>query len=454
VNGRALKWACFAVGAALLVYSVLRAVKVGFVHDESRTFFVATETPLGELLPLDGPPYINQAFLSVLLMRWSAWLLGTREWILRAPALLAHVLYLWATFALVRRFRFAPAALAAFLLLNLNPFVLELFALARGYGPGLALAAAAIVMLLARRDLAAANLAGLAVAANLSFLSFYLALVATLWLRERQKLRLLALHALLVLAFALPRAIVLLATHELYVGGDRGFWVDTVGSLITVTLHGTAGTHAVLFERLLAALVAITMLAAVALVWRRRAFDDTALILTLLLAAVTITELEHLVLGVHFLMDRTAIFFVFLFTLLLCSLASSSRAGAGVLGLLAAASLMLFARAANLRSAQLWPYDADSRQMLARLSSSAHVSPGEKLTLRTNWLFEPTINFYRVTRGLDWLAPVDNHGLSASGDYYYSFPEDDAAMSRHCRATVEQFATTGAILARDCAARY
>jgi len=57
---------------------------------------------------------------------------------LRLPNILAHVVYLICTLVLLKRFQHTILQIAGFVILNLNPFFLDFFFLARGYGLALA----------------------------------------------------------------------------------------------------------------------------------------------------------------------------------------------------------------------------------------------------------------------------------------------------------------------------
>ena len=62
------------------------------------------------------------------------WLFGDSELALRLPNLLAHALFLYASARIALRATTGVVALAAFLLLNAHPYLLDFFPLARGYG--------------------------------------------------------------------------------------------------------------------------------------------------------------------------------------------------------------------------------------------------------------------------------------------------------------------------------
>jgi hypothetical protein len=51
-----------------------------------------------------------------------------------------------------------------------------------------------------------------------------------------------------------------------------------------------------------------------------------------------------------------------------------------------------------------------------------------KINLGINWIFEPTINYYRISRNLKWLNEVNRNGVEGNFDFYYVFPEDTSAI--------------------------
>jgi hypothetical protein len=75
--------------------------------------------------------------------RW----LGSREWALRLPNVLAHALYLGCGLVVLASAQNVLSMLVGFAILNLNPFLLDFFGLARGYGLASGLSMAALFFL-------------------------------------------------------------------------------------------------------------------------------------------------------------------------------------------------------------------------------------------------------------------------------------------------------------------
>ena len=74
-----------------------------------------------------------------------------------------------------------------------------------------------------------------------------------------------------------------------------------------------------------------------------------------------------------------------------------------------------------------WLYDAQTKEMITDLNSDFIRSPVKKskINLGITWLFEPTINYYRATKNLDWLNPVNRDGYQGEFDYYYLYNDTD-----------------------------
>jgi len=170
----------------LLVYVVLNAVRVSFSHDEAITFLNYLSGDIFQLFNFISP---NNHFLNTVLAKISYFFGGNKEWVLRLPNVLAYVLYLVFSFRLVHAWTRKPLAAAGFLLLNLNPYVLDFFSLCRGYGLSMGFMVAALFFYVSfldktfsqhtpgSKDLSwSLGLAACACLANLALLNVYIGL--------------------------------------------------------------------------------------------------------------------------------------------------------------------------------------------------------------------------------------------------------------------------------------
>jgi hypothetical protein len=180
-----LPWAIVAQAAICLAFGafiVARAIRLSLTYDEAATYirYIAPHT----FPEFDGGPLAvfnfevaTNHFLSTALAKLGAVIAGPGALALRAPALLGYVLYLWFSAWLLRRFTNGIIAVAGLLLLNLNPYLLDFFALSRGYGLSIGLMMGALSFFF-RNDLARMLVfATAAVLANFAMLNVYVALI-------------------------------------------------------------------------------------------------------------------------------------------------------------------------------------------------------------------------------------------------------------------------------------
>ena len=77
-------------------------------------------------------------------------------------------------------------------------------------------------------------------------------------------------------------------------------------------------------------------------------------------------------------------------------------------------------REINLIYSYHWKGDADIRSMLGTLRAETEIARS-RCNLRVSPYFEPTINFYRITKNIDWLEPVTRTVKNdVKYDYFYT----------------------------------
>jgi len=235
-----------AIILAVWAYIIARAILVPFIQDEGNSFWMYAHT--GEFLPFRshtdaGNHFLNSFFGAIGYHVWGFSPLGIR-W----GSVLSFPLYASGCWAISRNF---PALLrwCAFLALVLCPFLLDFFALFRGYGPAMACWIWALHGLTAYarhgriRDVVLMSLAAaFSLMADLSLLpaNAILLVLAVLLLvirhsEQRPSNRAVGILALLLLALVLAYgaliALDLRSKGLLYHGGGQGLMHVTVRSL-------------------------------------------------------------------------------------------------------------------------------------------------------------------------------------------------------------------------------
>jgi hypothetical protein len=439
----------------LFASSVYRAATLPFNHDESLSYAILTWGP-------GWRASANHHWLNTTMMHWCSVVFGDTELSLRAPNLLAHGVYLLCTLSFIRRLQEPTLELAGFALLNLNLFVNEYFFVARGYGLALAFECVSLYLLVrAYEDRQQPGLewgvyfsiaaGALAVLANFAFLNFFLALVLVgTWLlltegslRRFSRRHLAATLALLVvtglfLKVVLSHLFKLQRIGQLYLGGRDGFVADTLQSLMRCMLPASMYSPAV--SRTASGILVALFLLLLVLGLRQLIVSPrqaTLGVLALILGlAAGLPMLEHRLFGTLFPVERGGLSYVPLYAFTLLSAFSAMRSDPGrawgkyvIPTLTTSMAVFLgwyFARGFGERSSCAWWEDGHNREVLERISRDrAQRSPAHSVRLRATWVLEPSLNFYRVTRGYSWLMPITREPLTrADADYIYAYERE------------------------------
>lgn len=120
-------------GLAFLAYIIARILNVSLSCDENGSYFMFVQK--GEIFPTAYDVYsANNHALNTAMMMWCEKLFGTTVFAIRLPNLIGAALYLFSTAMMCRRIRPPFIGVLAYLVLNTNPYMIQYFGVARGYG--------------------------------------------------------------------------------------------------------------------------------------------------------------------------------------------------------------------------------------------------------------------------------------------------------------------------------
>jgi hypothetical protein len=452
---------------------------VPLTHDEAFTANVwIARGPLA-ILTFDGPERANNHLLNSLLAGACQAVFGRTPFALRIPNLIAHVVFLVVSWRLLSRLAGKGVALAGFALLNGNPLLLELFGLARGYGLALGFVASALLyavrafeveVIPLREEATCYALLVCGVLAQLVVLDVFAAVAVTFavfrivrlarsreegWLRRaaRESIPVIA-ASLFLLATAIPIIVLLRRSRALDFGGTVGIWYDTVGSVVRISLLNLSPS----LVRATLNGVRIGLVAVAALAAYRLARPGTggrvflALVSILVVLCATI-QAQHAFFGARFPENRIAILFLPLFVVALAAACGATpapfdRVAGSVFGAAGLLALALFARRANLTRSDLWWFDADNVRMLEDLDRLRVSRPGafHSVRLSIDWLFEPSLNWYRQTEEFAFLSPVSRDGPFEVADYAFVLGQDEAEIVGRGYRVLARYPGTGNVL--------
>ncbi len=458
-------WPAYLAAALIaLCYIAIRAHTIGITYDEEWTLHFYVPDTMMHIINYDVPE-ANNHILNTLLVKGLLRISDT-TFAARLPNVLAFVPYAFFGYKIASRWLSFAIGLAAFLLLLLNPFLLDFFGLARGYGLSLGFVMASLYCLLAyiaeRKTAAgvwALALGALAVLANFSALHYWLAafcavLGAAIFLPRLRRWQTIAyslLTALLLAAILYEPARKLLQAGKLSYGGETGFYSDTLLSLA----HYSAYRHtpdAAIRGALNAFLILLAIAAGASFLFRHKLTAPKTVVVALTAGAVLSVVLQHWLLGTLYLLDRTALFFYPLAVWCLCFALDDIALRAkntlrvkslslAIAWICVAAAGVNFGKHANFYKTAIWDFDAHTREILSRINAAGKAR-GRSLTLDYPWPFQCSVSYYTERQQYPFVTLARGAGAAADYSLFLSRPLDRAPWSKADAAGIKWAADT------------
>ncbi|MES2591365.1 MAG: hypothetical protein V4608_05740 [Bacteroidota bacterium] len=474
----------FILGAFIFFYTVIRAQLLSITWDEAYSYlqFVRHKILIPEKYEaMDANNHVLNTWLNI----QSTKFLGVSEFVLRLPSLFGHLLFLFFSYKIVRNFENKALLLASFLIINLNPYLLDFFSLSRGYGLSIGLMMASIYYLYVfitkeykiKYAVYTTMYGMLATVANFVALNYIVVATGLLLLlmfvnavqanvswkgRTIQFIRSAALPCI-ILMFSLwvlvPIALKLKDSGALFYGGNTGFWKDTVGTIVDRSLYEVGYNY--WFQRVLKGLVVLSLLMAACFVvinFFKKQFTNIHVFICVLILLLGLTVLstivQHYWFGTLYLIDRTALFFILLFNLLFVFLINEWGAKNKLLPLIgyAAGGLAVchFVMAMNFTYVLEWKSNADVKQMIADLENVKSIPvEADNVSIGMPLAFSQSVNFYRAVAHRNWINTAEpTKEVNFLNDYLYLEPWQYEKINRDSIEIIKTYPVTKNILAK------
>lgn len=482
-GGKTKHWStlfALVLGAVAIGLAAHRADSASFTHDECYSYLHYPHLSFGEILR-HSQAYTNNHLLNTLGMKYAELLFGPSELSLRLPNLLALAVYLFYGWQLLRTLS-PMLAIGGFVLLCTNSYLMELFTLARGYGlsTGFCLMALFHLVQTARsgrtRDVVLFHVAAtLASLSNFTLLTVHMAAVLVFFgaiylfpgtsmvLRPvRKRLQLVNSGMMLVAVLILWEPVRMVRSHNTFdFGGKSGFYADTVNTWAQSATPGLwLDPSMQLVVRVMLSLVVLVPLAITLAHSIRR--DSTFFTQHLALVVVVLVfvlvcigvELQHALLDVDRLSSRFAMFLYPLIILLIPYQLGllRGRAGEWTAGALTTCAVLwavpTFLKSFSTYVSVEWGYDVRTEDAIATMTAHRAARGGSNgpALIGNHWVLEPSLNYYRVTKGLRWMERADRDGTKANDEYRLIFDRDEPASIAEGYARVAAWAESGTVL--------
>jgi hypothetical protein len=479
----------------VFAYCCIRAFSVSIYVDEAQTYMVHSKLLFFQIITYNSPTWselANNHLLNTLLVKMFVSLFGVSEFVIRIPALMGTAFYLFGIFKILKLFLRRFYLLLSVALLTMNPFMVDYFSMARGYSLGLGFMSFALFFLFKRlKEPGSKNAKNLfwsstmmsfSVISNFTFLTVFVSVVCVYLFLEfgelfdlaRKGAKKVIIFKKFLSGFLLPLApgiLFLLATctvpiikmmgaHAFRTGGLRGFFKDTVASLIEVSLYDKSydATSLIIVSKTIIVILffsAILFLLYKLIKKRRFELIDNYLFLIVMLISVSVATilLQHIFLCTKYVVNRAAIYFLplfFMFFIIFWKDLAEVKNKFFKISNLSFFMFLCFVLLAHYFSCVnfdhfMWRYDASTRDVLDYIEK-VNVNDNKSLTIGTDLFFLQSTNFYKEKNKMDWLD-VSQKGPDGEFDYYYIYCNDTGILKKYDLDKIKAYNLSGACLA-------
>jgi hypothetical protein len=451
------------ISLALITFVSYKAAVTSFTHDESLSFTRYVPLPIIDILTYN-PPFTNNHILNTIGMKITSGIFGVSEFSLRFPNIIGLLIYLFFAYRIVNLdiIRKKYAALLLFIILIANPYLIDFFGLARGYGLSVGFMVMTVFYLMrftdgrVQKDILLFNIGALlAMMANFALVNYYIsALIAfnlILFFDKKYQnqgesfLSCFLRSNKLNLVFLLINSLLLYAPFKKIIqgnmidfGGKEGFVQNTILSLVRKSSYDEWPAQSVEIFLVASIILISTGLFIYLFINFKKAttiikgFDKLFIVKTILVLVALSTIVQNIFFQRDYLIERFALFLIPLFLLTLVLILkywiNRSVIMAPVYTSAVIVVFLCYNVVANLNDRYYidWKYERDTKQTVHELTDyyQANLEGQTDIKLGMNWLFEPTINFYRELYDLNWLVPADREGWKPDDDFHYLFQWD------------------------------
>ena len=366
----------------LWIYLIIRANTVFYIFDEifTKWNYIVRWNPF----PNQGIIDANNHFLLSLLGGFFTRLFSSDAMlVVRLGSVLAFPVYFWSIYGLKKHFRQKWNFYAFLIVLTTTSFLIEFFAMARGYGLALAFLMLALQQMLSyfhsdRKRALIGSLLGwlLAVYASLTLLP--IALIAIFYLliftlKRKFYLGILPISiAIIPFYYFITYSFALKDLGKLYYGGSDGFFSVTVHSITKYLWF----LHHNLLDIALVCIACFILFVTLKRFWERKnGFDPKLIFSFFLFIAIASILGQHWLLDVNYPADRTAIaLIVFFFGGLFFALdlfSNTKWVGLISIGL----SLVFFAFAMNFSHSMIWETEHLDQEIVKKIPLNVKGTP-------------------------------------------------------------------------------
>lgn len=457
------------VGLLFMAYLTLRAVLLPVTIDEAGTYYNFALKSIWDIVIYSGDPSPNNHILNTLLIKLFTSIFGLSSFTLRLPNLLAFVLFYviivkWLSI-LRKAFWFVTFGIIVILA---NPYLLDFFSLARGYGISIALLIASLFYTYRffkvneqQYALYAMLIAGAAVYANFTLINYYICLFGFIIIIAsvrgwQQSLKQFVKHVYLLFIVTLLLALIcylpisrMIATNQFVYWETDGFFKSTLVPLVDASRYGQDYFGLVSVQALALVSVVIYGLMCIyfvvaKLMHQKKILDLFSFWLFIFFTGIiALINLQYVLLDIPFLNARGALFLFPMFVLIGIFIINELLDNVKqirpvfILPVIVLACIHLGCTL-NIHSFREWWYDAYTKDVLEIVKAD---SDNKQTSLNTAWIFNNSFRLHIETEGYNEikLASFHNELWPDSNYVYYYCERNDLPKLQNNYTAIKEF---------------
>lgn len=425
------------IGISIFTYVLVRSILINVTYDEAWTLRVFVSEKIFNIFTYN-PCDANHHLLNTLLIKGLFSIFPDTLFVSRIPNLLASIVFIYYAYRISSQFLNPKLGWICFALLLFNPFLIDYFSQARGYGLALGFQLASIYYLFCfSEDFKIGNIVRMLVFSTLAalsvfiFINFYIAcgcIVFLIILLNFKKIEYKKIILLYFVGVILLAAIIfipirqLIINKSLYYGGNMNFYVDSLMSLtqFSLYLHNSSPVVEIVLNIFLVVLISSVIYS---FFFKNKIISVKDIIITILILCVIAVIFQFYFLKTLYIIDRGMLYFYPFLILTLClSIQSfSHKKISNVIYILLIAFAFNFGRNINFNKTAMNYFEAHTLRILEEINKEG-VKNNKINKIDFSWPFGSSINYYATHKNFQNLEFVKNYydrnSVNPNFDYY------------------------------------
>jgi hypothetical protein len=423
-------------------------------HDEAFSYGVYVPKSIKAILSFKEDVSANNHIINTLFMKLMSGIGFEQVGMLRLLSASSYLVLLFSLFFLIYKENNRYASLL-YLIVCCNPYLLDFFAMARGYGVSFGLMVLSLYLFLKEENknsqFWSMQIATIAMLANFNLVYFWLSIGLLHFSKFMSKKNfektilirqfgtyLFPMLSLLYLLIVFKR---LTAAQQLYFGGHNGIVNDLINDQLWCYIYDNDykenPLYLLIWQWLPVMMLALAIILAMFKDIRKNKFYISWIsVLFILIFSFLLIEINHRLTGSLYPLKRTGLF---MSILLSCSVMLMLRFFAElkyvqIPSLIASYSIigLLYFHTVSSYDSNRYrevPYDSHHHEILAKLKSEIK-DENVPIDLSANWQVGPSLNFYKKTKHLNWLPEIKRDSIRTNAQYLLVFEEDFPNINR------------------------